>query len=163
MGGERPGDTSSPGRSAEPARDVARGNLSTVCHHLAVLAIEGVTEELALTLDPSFSLHLDHVDTDRWGYLALIDAERAISSIRPPLDVRDAITRGEFVTVALEPRCLAHFRVAESVIAELWMTRELEDLGRLAPQPPHAVASRGALPRRPRCAEARPAASPVGR
>ncbi len=78
-----------------------RHNLSTVCRHLALVAVDGASDEVALTPAPDFCLHLAHVDTDRWGYPALIDADWATYSTRPPLDVRTAVPHREFVTVAL--------------------------------------------------------------
>jgi len=102
----------------------ARGkvNLDTVCQHLALVAIDGATNEVALTLDPAFRLHVDGADTDRWGYLSLIEANHAAHVARPPLDVEDAYTFGDFVMARLSPRCLAHFRVIDDAIVELWMT-----------------------------------------
>src|SRR5262245_6758499 len=90
-----------------------RVNVSTVCRHLALVAIEGATDEVALTLDPGFRLHVDRLDTDRSGYLALIAANHAAQPARPPLDVVTAYGRGHFVTARLEPHCIAHFRMAD--------------------------------------------------
>ncbi len=109
---------------ADEGANPDRRNLSTVCHHLALVAIDGATDEVALTLDPTFVLYLDGASTDRWGYLALVEANRALSPTRPPLDVRNAASQGDFVTVGLEPRCLAHFRVVDDLIVRLWMTAD---------------------------------------
>jgi hypothetical protein len=100
----------------------ARSAISTVCHHLALVAIDGATDEVALTLDASFRLHIDRTVTDRWGYLALIAANHAAHGTRPPLDVTTAQICGEYVMASLEPRCLAYFRLAGEFIAELWIT-----------------------------------------
>ena len=97
-------------------------NVRAVCWHLALAAIDGPTDELALTMAPEFRLHLDGCATDRWGYFALIEANRAAHATWPPLDVEDAFGRGHFVTARLEPRCIAHFRLVDGLIAELWMT-----------------------------------------
>jgi hypothetical protein len=99
-------------------------NLSTVCHHLALVAVDGASDEVALTLCPTFELHTRCLSTDRWGYLALLDANRALSSTRSPLDVVSGVAHGAFVSVGLVPRCLAHFRLAGEQIAELWLTRD---------------------------------------
>ena len=48
--------------------------VDAVCHHLALVAIYAATDEVALTLDPAFKLYIDGMATDRWGYVALIEA-----------------------------------------------------------------------------------------
>ncbi len=103
---------------------VAAANVHTACHHMALVAIDGATDEVALTLATSFRLHLDRAVTDRWGYLALIDANVAVHGPRPPLDVLRASGSGQFVTLAVEPRCLIHMRIAAGLIAEMWMTTD---------------------------------------
>jgi hypothetical protein len=92
-----------------------------VCRHLALVAIDGATDEVADGLDAGFRLHLGHACTDRWGYLALIEANHAAHGARPPLDVVAASASGDFVTARLEPRCLAYVRLAGGLIAELWI------------------------------------------
>jgi hypothetical protein len=109
------------GRRAQ-SRETESRSLSTVCRHLALVAVDGATDEVALTLDPGFVLHLNGVSTDRWGYLALIEANRALHATRPPLDVRTASARRRFVTVSLIPRCVAHFQLEDELIVRLWMT-----------------------------------------
>ena len=90
-----------------------------------MIAVRGGDDEIALTLSPNFVLHTDVLTTDRWGYLALIDADRCLSSPRlPPLDVIAGEASGDFVSVSLVPRCLAHFRVTDGTIAELWLTSD---------------------------------------
>jgi hypothetical protein len=95
---------------------------SFVCRHLALVAVDGSSAEVADTLTPDFLLHIDTTTTDRWGYLALIDARWATEGPRPPLDVVGDRQRGDFVTVTVAPHCLAHFRVPGDRIAEVWMT-----------------------------------------
>lgn len=101
-----------------------RANVSAVCRHLALVAIDGATDEVADTLAADFRLHVDGVDTDRWGYLSLIEANHAAHGTRPPLDVVTAHGAGHFVTTLLEPRCIAYFRVAGGAIAGAWITTD---------------------------------------
>lgn len=113
-----------PGVRQQQHGDIERANVSTVCRHLALVPIDGATDEVALALDPSFQLHIDSVDTDRWGYLALIEANHAAHGTRPPLDVTTAIGTGNFVITRLEPRCIAHYRLADHLITEAWVTTD---------------------------------------
>lgn len=113
-----------PGTRPKHTSDIERANVSTVCRHLALVAIDGATDEVALTLDPTFRLHIDGVDTDRWGYLALIEANHAAHGTRPPLDVATAIGTGHFVITRLEPRCIAYYRLVDGLITESWMTAD---------------------------------------
>lgn len=93
-----------------------------MCRHLALVAIDGATDEVAATLTPGFRLHLDGIDSDQAGYFSLIDANRAAHAGLPPLDVVRIHGSHQFVTALLEPRCLAHYRFEGDLIAELWMT-----------------------------------------
>ena len=86
------------------------------------MAIDGASEDVDHTLTADFALHLDGLTTDRWGYFVLIEANRAAYGTRPPLDVQDACARADFVSVRLEPSSLAHFRLVDGLITELWMT-----------------------------------------
>lgn len=101
-----------------------KSNLSAVCRHLALVAIDGATDEVANTMMPGFRLHVDTIDTDRGGYLTLIAANHAAHGTRPPLDVTAAYATGRFVMTRLEPRCFVHFRLVDGVIAEAWMTTD---------------------------------------
>src|SRR5262245_58047102 len=106
-----------------PQTVTERLNVDAVCHHLALVAIDGATQELADTMTEAFELHLDGLDTDRSGYFALIDANHAsFPGGRPPLDVVTVFGFREFVTARLEPSCLAYFRVEGLRLAEMWMT-----------------------------------------
>lgn len=105
-------------------RETEWHHVSVVCRHLALVAIDGATDEVALTLSPGFRLHLDDLDTDRAGYLALIAANHASQPSRPPLDVVTASAAHGIVTACLEPRCLAHFRIVSGTIREMWLTTD---------------------------------------
>jgi hypothetical protein len=111
--------------STSSSAAVHRERLSVACHHLALAAVGGASDELALTLAPAFRLHLRDLVTDRWGYLALLEAEHALSPVAAiPLDVISGTVSGDCVTLGLQPRCLAHFRVIDGVITELWLTAD---------------------------------------
>ncbi len=102
-----------------------RHNVDLVCRHLAMVAIDGASEEVAATLSDDFALHVDQLDTDRWGYLALIDANHAAhGTTRPPLDVTTIQGNTTSVTARLEPLCVAHYRLDGAAIAEAWMTTD---------------------------------------
>lgn len=116
--------TPTPGTRQQLHAATEGANVSSVCRHLALVAIDGATDEVALTLDPSFRLHIDSIDTDRWGYLSLIEANHAAHGPRPPLDVVTAIGTGRFVIARLEPRCIAHYRLVDGLITEAWMTTD---------------------------------------
>lgn len=96
--------------------------VDVVCRHLALVAVDGATDDVAATVSPGFRLHLDAMETDRWGYLALIAARWAAEGDRPPLDVVRHTVSGEMVTVAIAPRAVAHFRTRGDLIDELWLT-----------------------------------------
>src|SRR5262245_37143472 len=83
----------------ESADDLGRVSLSHALHHLAVLAIEGASDELAGTLDTAFELEVDGLVTDRDGYFALVEADGATHQTRPPLDVVSAVARGEVAII----------------------------------------------------------------
>lgn len=112
------------GRATRATTAAEQANLSAVCRHLALVAVDGATGEVAATLTPDFRLHADTLDTDRSGYLALIAANHAAHVTRPPLDVAHAEVRREFVTVRLDPHCIAHYRLRDGIIAEAWMTTD---------------------------------------
>ncbi len=101
--------------------------VDVACHHFALVAIDGASDETALTISPSFRLHIGTLDTDRTGYLALIAARHAAHGERPPLDVLHLCTRGNVVTAHLEPRCLAHLRVEDDVVSEMWLTPDWDE------------------------------------
>lgn len=106
--------------SPQPASSL----VDIVCRHLALVAIDGATDEVALTLAPGFRLHIDGLDTDRWGYLSLIEANHAAHATRPPLDVLTAWPCGEHVSLRLEPRCIMHVRIRDGVLVEMWITSD---------------------------------------
>ena len=110
-----------------PFAGVEQRNISTVCQHLALVAIDGATDEVAATLAPDFRLHLGGVDTDGTGYLALIEANHAAHGTRPPLDVQSAVGTGHSGWARLEPVCLAHFRIGDDKISELWIATDWRD------------------------------------
>jgi hypothetical protein len=96
--------------------------LGVVCRHLALVAIDGATDEVASTMTADFRLHVEGTTTDRWGYLALIDARWAAEGPRPPLDVLGDHVSGDQVAIGVAPHCLAHFGVRDELISEVWMT-----------------------------------------
>ncbi len=98
--------------------------VDVVCRHLALVAVDGAGATVAATLDPSFQLHVDGLTTDAAGYLALIDARWAAEGDRPPLDVVAATPQRSMVTVSIEPRCMAHMRVEDEVLVEMWITSD---------------------------------------
>lgn len=118
----RPDGAPTPGGEAE----LRRRNTDRVCRHLALVAVDGATAEVFGTLDPGFVLHLDEADTDRSGYLALIEANHAAHGTPPPLDVLRTMARGSFVTASLDPSWIAHFKVGPEAIEELWLTSRWE-------------------------------------
>lgn len=93
-----------------------------LCRHLALVAVDGATDEVALTLSPTFELHLDGLDTDRAGYLALIAANHAAHSIRPPLDVIRTVAAPSSVTALLHPAIVLHARIHHETITSMWIT-----------------------------------------
>ncbi len=100
-----------------------------VCRHLALVAVDGATDEVAATLTPDFRLHVDATTTDRWGYLALIAARWAAEGTRPPLDVIGDHVSGDHVAVDIAPQCIARFHVCGERISEAWMTHSLQAHG----------------------------------
>ena len=56
--------------------------------------------------------------------VSMIAARWATDGPRPPLDVVGGHAGGDFVTVTVAPRCVAHFRVCDERIAEAWMTSD---------------------------------------
>ena len=101
-----------------------RRALDVVCEHLALVAVDGAGPSVADTLLPGFTLHLGDLITDAGGYLALIAARWAAEGERPPLEVLRNVVRGRFVTVALAPRTVAHFRVERGAVESLWITSD---------------------------------------
>lgn len=93
-----------------------------LCRHLALVAIDGATDEVALTLSPTFELHLDGLDTDRAGYLALIAANHAAHGNRPPLDVIRTLATSSSVTALLHPAVVLHAQIHDETITRMWIT-----------------------------------------
>jgi hypothetical protein len=112
------------GRRAAERQELERRNVSTVHEHLALVAVEGATDGATHLLAPDFTLYLDGVTTDRSGYLALIEANDALSSGHATLIVRSAVACGDFVTVSLRPTCVAHFQLTDGLISRAWMTSD---------------------------------------
>lgn len=106
---------------SDDTEECRRRNTDRVCRHLALAAIDGATREVLDTMDPGFRLHVDDVDTDRSGYLALIEANHAAHGDRPALDVNRTVARHGFVTAFLDSSWVAHFRLGPAAIEELWM------------------------------------------
>jgi hypothetical protein len=98
--------------------------VDVVCHHLALVAIDGAGTSVQATLHPEFRLHVDGLTTGAGGYLALIEARWAAEGERPPLDVMKASLQPSVVTLAIEPHCMVHVRVADDLLAEMWITAD---------------------------------------
>jgi hypothetical protein len=112
-------------RSTRPTdRRAEPDPIAVVGHHLAVVAVDGASDEMERGLDPAFRLHLDGLHTDRHGYQALVGARWAAEGDRPPLDVVGNVALGPVVTAAIAPRGIAHFRVDAGLIAEAWITSD---------------------------------------
>lgn len=88
------------------------------------MAVDGATAETASSLAPAFRLRVESLTTDAVGYLALVGARWASEGPRPPLEVVKELDEGDAVTVLMAPRTVAHFRVRDEQITELWMTSE---------------------------------------
>lgn len=105
--------------SSQPATD---DRLSIVCRHLALVAIDGATAEVASTLADDFQLHVDGLEHDSSAYLALIAANHAAAHPRrPPLDVIDASVSGDVVTVLLDSDGVARFHLVDHTIDHIWL------------------------------------------
>lgn len=113
-GSERP-------TTAGDSKERRRLDTDRVCRHLALVAIDGATDEVLDTMSPDFRLHLDGGDTDRTAYLALIEANHAAHGDRPALDVVRTVARNGFVTAFLDSSWVAHFELGPDSIEQLWM------------------------------------------
>ncbi|MFV0307816.1 MAG: hypothetical protein ACK5OX_08745 [Desertimonas sp.] len=98
--------------------------LEVVGRHLAMVAVDGATDEVASTMTPDMCCSIDDLTTDRNGYLALIAARWAAEGARPALEVRRNTARGALVTVALAQRGLAYFQVENGLIRTLRLTTD---------------------------------------
>lgn len=111
-------------RDPHGRRPTQATRLGVVLEHLALVAIDGAGDSVMATLDDGFRLHLDGITTDATGYLVLLSARWAAEGDRPPLDVMATSESGDMVTVSIEPHCLAHVRVIDGRIRELWLTAD---------------------------------------
>src|SRR6478609_709356 len=100
-------------------RDVSSTVVDVVCHHLALVAVDGAGESVLSTRHPEFRLHVDGLTTGAGGYLALIEARWAVEGERPPLDVTRTSEHPSTVTVAIEPACVLRVRVAQDRLVEM--------------------------------------------
>lgn len=109
-------------RSAtERTGDVADAVRATY-RHLALVAVDGATDEVAATLSPDFTLRIGGLVTDRWGYLSLIAGRWACEGPRPPLHATRHVVGPGDVSVLLDSGTIAHFQVRSSLIRTLRLT-----------------------------------------
>jgi hypothetical protein len=99
--------------------------VDVVCHHLALVAVDGAGESVLATLHPEFRFHVDGLTTGASGYLALIEARWAVEGERPPLDVTSASQQPSTVLVTIEPRCTMHVRVEDDALVEMWLSARM--------------------------------------
>lgn len=99
----------------------AAEQLSVVCRHLALVAIDGPSPEVEATLDPGFVLSMDGMRLSAASYLALVEANHAAHPVRPPLEVIAGSSVADFVTVLLDGHGISRFRLKGALIEQIWL------------------------------------------